>query len=226
MPYEPVIGLEVHAVEGSENGRLTMQKLKSFFLSLLFLIIFCAGGMVIGVGSGRVISYLSNEGFFTQWQLLDGSQKFEFGEDATSLSVWARGIDGKLYWWNFNCQTDTSCMKWVDANEIPEDIHAGLKQEMQKSGDCQSMHPSPQKLPGKVIECANGHSAFESSATTYYALLDDGTIWAWRHTSSMLADISISFIFAILGFVAGIITFIVFTINRATKNKKPSASTV
>ncbi|MFZ5858584.1 MAG: hypothetical protein ACOYZ6_17285 [Chloroflexota bacterium] len=189
-------------------------------------IIFCIIGIAAGIGGGYVVAYLSNEGFFTQWQLLDSSQKFEFVEDATSLSVWARGIDGKLYGWNFNCRTDASCMKWVDVNEIPEDIHTGLEKEMQKSGDCQSMHPSPRRLPGKVVECANGHSAFESSATTYYALLDDGTIWAWRHTSSMLADISISFIFAILGFVAGIIAFIVFTINRAMKNNKKPISPV
>lgn len=91
---------------------------------------------------------------------------------------------------------------------------------MVKSVSCQEndwkypRDPSPQ-----VVECAAVYiSGAEFGARIYYALLEDGSIKVWRHSSSMMADGLMYLSVMFIGLLLGIVIFIIFM--RHTGNKR------
>ena len=198
-----------------------MQTVKNLFLSLLFFIVFSVLGNAVGFGIGYIVTILNNEGLFISWKQLDSHLEFEKIADVTSQTVWARASDGKLYSWDSNCDRETKCNRWVETKGIPNIIYGGPEQPMIKNDSCQiRKFRFIGKLPGNLLECAQGSFlGFDSETTVYYALLDDGTIWTWRFSRSMIVDIFLTILFSFGGLVLGILVFFVFMIRRSGENK-------
>ena len=175
-----------------------MQQAKSFFLSLLLFIVFSVLGIAVGFSAGYSIVVLDNEGLFSSWKLLNGSLKFEQIIDATSQTVWAQTKDGKFYSWNFNC---LNCNQWVETQEVPTDLYDFGERSMIKDVTCETRgHKFFRKPPGNIVECARGWFAGpEFGTVAYYALLEDGEIWTWQHSSSMIFDIVVPIFFLLVG---------------------------
>lgn len=205
-----------------------MQQVKNFLLSLLFFIGISVLGIAVGFGVGYVVVVLNNEGLFTSWKQLDGDFRFETISDVTSQIVWANTSDGKLYLWDSNCYNDTnSCDQWVETEKIPEDLHNDGERPMVKGGSCEVRGFVFFRQPSGMVECAQGWFAGpEFGSVVYYALLDDGTIWTWHFSGSMIFDIVIPIFFAFGGLIVGIISFIFFIIRRSKKNINQSTEEV
>lgn len=226
MPYEPVIGLEVHAGEGSENGSLTMQKLKSFFLSILYFVVFCVLGLIVGVGIAYGFLILGGQGVFSSWELLKGDHQFEKIITADNQTVWAQASDGKVYSWNTNCYRE-NCDQWIQANEVPKNDSEYYSGETIDIGSSCGADDRVRNAPGEVVECARVVVKMADFGTTvYYALLDDGQIWMWQHTGSNIEFEIAPICGGGLGIMAGIVGFIFFMARRVTKSKQSTVSPV
>ena len=59
----------------------------------------------------------------------------------------------------------------------------------------------------------------ENQTNASFALLDNGKIWSWQFTSSMILDLIVPIRFALGGLILGITFFIIFTIQRKKKDK-------
>lgn len=195
-----------------------MERVKSILLTLLFFIVFSVLGIAVGFGVGHVVVILDNEGLFSSWKLLDGSLKFEQIIDATSQTVWAKTNDGKLYSWKFNC---LNCNRWIETQDVPTDLYDSGERSMIKDITCETdSYKFFRQPPGHLVECARGWFAGpEFGTVVYYALLEDGKIWTWQHTSSMVFDIIVPISFSFGGLILGIIAFMVFVIRRRMKNR-------
>jgi hypothetical protein len=186
-----------------------MQVLKKVFLAFLLFLGLCAFGIVVGYGAG----YGFNVGLFNSWQKLDSGIKFTHIEEADSQRIWARANDGKLYLWGFNCHIDPNCGKWMAATEIPEDIHADGEKPIQRTNNCQSESMSPPRLPRNVTECVQAWFVGpEFGKIVYYALVNDGKIWAWQNNSSGFFDEVIPIFCAMGGFFLSFIFGIIFIV--------------
>jgi hypothetical protein len=195
-----------------------MQKIKSFFLSLLFLVAFSILGTVIGFGVGNEIVLLNHEGLFTPWKRIDNSHKFKSIVDVTSNSIWAQTTDGIIYLRDSNCyQNPSNCNQWIKVTEMPENIHVLPEQPMIKDFSCPNGDfRLSRKPPGNLIECAQGTSIGEQSSFVYYALLDNEEIWAWKHNISWGSDIVTIMRYSFGGFIVGVITFM---FHQTRKNR-------
>jgi hypothetical protein len=194
--------------------------MKNFFLSFLFFIVFSVLGIAVGFGIGHLVTALNNEGLFTSWKQLDSSPKFKQIEDVSSEMVWAKAEDGKLYSWKFYCSRDPSCQQWVEVKELSNDTNYAYGQLIKKSDSCQNQSfRFYTKPPGNTIDCLQVEFAgIETGTSVHFALLDDGTMWAWQFTGTMIVDIFLTIWFSIGGLILGIIIFIVFMIRQARKN--------
>jgi len=203
-----------------------MTKVLNFFLSLFYFIAFCILGWFIGAGIGYGFLILDAQDTFSSWELLSGNHQFEKIVSADSQTVWAQASDGKVYSWNTNCYLE-NCNQWVEAKEIPEnDFEYDTGETLEISNSC-NIGDRVQKTPGQVIECA--HFVFSGAGfgtSVYYALLDDGQIWAWEHTNSSIGFEVVPLFFGFLGTITGIIGFIIFMIRRAMKNKETPTSPI
>jgi hypothetical protein len=203
-----------------------MQKLKKFFLSLFFFVIFCVLGLIVGVGGGYGVLILGGQGAFSSWELLKGDHQFEKIITADNQTVWVQASDGKVYSWNTNCYRE-NCNQWVEVKEIPKNDSEYSSGTTIDIGSSCGTDDRVQNAPGKVVECAKViESMADFGMTVYYALLDDDQIWMWKHSGSNIEFELIPLCGGFLGIVAGIIGFIVFLIRRATKGKETPTSPV
>ena len=203
-----------------------MQKLKSFFLSLLYFVVLCIFGLIVGIGIAYGFLTFGAQGAFSSWELLSGNHQFEKIITADPQTVWAQASDGKVYSWNANCYRE-NCDQWVEAKEIPENsFEYATGESIEISNSCNT-DDRARKTPGRVIECA--HVAFAGAGygiEVYYALIDDGTIWMWKYSGSSIGIELTLICGCFFGINAGIFGFVVFMLRRATKSKRTSASPV
>lgn len=193
--------------------------------NLLLLFFLSVGGIFGGYIIGGYIVDLHTSGKFTSWELLDGPYKFEEIVDANSSTVWAKTADGKLYLWN--CQSQDEC-KWVEVENVPDNTHEndqGVGEQPLNKGDtCPSdISFSPSKEPpGKIVECALGwYWSIDAGFGGYFALLEDGTIWSWRHTYDVFnATMFFIPLSACGGLIISIVIFIVIMIIVARNSRK------
>ncbi|HSG45628.1 MAG TPA: hypothetical protein VLA72_20995 [Anaerolineales bacterium] len=131
-----------------------MEKLKSFFISLLLFIGFSAIGITVGYFIGTAYADLKGEGKFSNWRKLDDDLKFVEIVDATSQTVWAKTFDGAIFSWDTNCAREPNCNQWVQANEVPGDVQKYGGQSMERGSVCP---PTNLKYysdpPGNTVEC-------------------------------------------------------------------------
>jgi hypothetical protein len=196
-----------------------MQQAKTLLLSLLFFIGFSILGIAVGFGIGSIGVALNNEGLFTSWKQLDGSQKIEHIVDISFQRIWAQTSDDKLYSLKFYCNRDPDCNRWIEARDIPENTNFAYELPVKKSDLCRI--PSFQffrEVPGNPIECAQiEFYGMENQTNASFALLDDGKIWSWKFTSSMIVDLLVPLRFSLGGLILGITFFIIFMIQLKKK---------
>lgn len=206
---------EGHKVKtDTENKEQHVQKLKSFLVSFLLLIVFSMVGIAIGYFAGATYADFKGEGKFSHWEELGGTLKFEQIVDATSQIIWAKTADGTLYSLATNCARGTNCYEWIEAKEVPADIHGYGGQSMERGSSCP---PSQLKYfsnpPGNLVECVRAITYgmdIMPGTTVYYALLEDGKIWAWTYSYSMMDDLIYSVLCTCPGLILGIVAFIFF----------------
>jgi hypothetical protein len=122
------------------------------------------------------------------WSTLGSPAKMPVAfEDAGLDLVYVRGQDGSL----FECdhtvdlEAGTCWRKVKQAREIEHAVSLGMTYHGTK--------PAP---PGPVVESLDlvGHRYRESSTYVSFALLEDGTIWVWKHYANPVS----SFLFPLL----------------------------
>lgn len=199
-----------------------MQRNNTFLSSCLTFIAFSISGIALGFFTGIIAAGISYTSALASWELLDSSVEFSQIIDVTSQTVWTQSVDEQLYSWNFICYGGIQCKQWVETSEVPDNIHYAGEQPMEKSAiSCQAMSSGIIKEPpGKLVECAHGsYSGPEYGQSAYYALLDDGEIWALQTHSSLIEATVLPIIYSIGGFVLSIIVLILFVIIRKRKDK-------
>jgi hypothetical protein len=201
-----------------------VQTLKEFSASCFFLLLFSVLGVVLGYGIAKILSDPFEEGVFAVWRPLNSRYTFTQILDANSTRIWARAEDGKIYTRMTYCIPGSNCGAWTETPAVKNDFDpSGWELRMVKSASCQEndwkypRDPSPQ-----VVECAAVYiSGAEFGARIYYALLEDGSIKVWKHSSSMMQDGLLYLFVMFIGLLLGIVTFTVFM--RYTGNKKSLA---
>ncbi|HXD10923.1 MAG TPA: hypothetical protein VN653_12740 [Anaerolineales bacterium] len=195
-----------------------MQKTNSLAQSILTFILFSVSGIGLGYLTGLLAASIANDSSFSSWISLESSTKFKSIVDVTSKTIWAQSEDGKLYAWNFICYGNIPCKQWAETLEVPSDAHDFGERPMEKSTSCQTGSVDTIKQPpGNLIECARGrYSGPEYGESVYYALLEDGSLWALNTSSSLIVFYVLPIYFSIGGLVLSII---VFMIQRQRNNK-------
>lgn len=187
-------------------------------------------GAIVGFILGNYFLDLQTSGAFVSWKLLDGQYNFTEIVDANSSMVWAKTSEGKLYSWD--CQYH-ECT-WTEVKNVPADAHETYdgrgEQPLIKSNTCptdESFSPS-KKTPGKIAECALGrYWGIDTGYVSFYALLEDGTIWSWKHLNDVFNATMFIIPFSVLDgiLVGSTIFFIIILItNRHSKNNKVAGS--
>lgn len=204
---------------------IKMQKYGNFLVSLLIFLGFSAIGIAIGYSIGTKQADRHREGASAYWTAILASVRFEKIIDATSDALWAQSIDGKLYSYMHRCGSQPECEKWIEIKEMPADIHQYYNKP-QISPSC----PPPNlkyftEPPRNVIECARvkgtGMDVFVPATTTYFALLDTGSIWIWEFNYSPIDDVATIFLYTALGFIVAVIMFVYFNKYLAMRKKRP-----
>lgn len=202
-----------------------MQKLKNILLSIFFFFVFCILGIIGGIGVGYGILILDANGMFSSWEPLNGNLQIEKIVGANSHEVWVRATDQKVYSWNTNCYRE-NCNQWIEAEEAPEDSY-GSMDTLEIGASCKTDYFFAKEPRGNIIECARVEERFSDLwGNTYYALLDNGKLLMWKHSSNSIVFEVMPFVSAPWGLVAGVLAFLFFTVRRSRKNKNRSTSTV
>jgi hypothetical protein len=81
----------------------------------------------------------------------------------------------------------------------------------------------PRDPQGKVVECAFTIEYFgvETKSIVYRALLDDGTIWAWKSSGPWYVGLGMFIMLAspVVGLLLGLFSFRVFEKRQKNRNK-------
>ena len=162
---------------------------KSFgFYSFIFIIVIISpllgsylGGVYVDREYKQKIMDEQNE----PWKQIPSSYFFTKIVDANTYSIWAETADHKLYYFfDRKCIDEMKCKEWIKTESVPENAHdsgGGGELPMRKGTTCPGLLEHYQKIPPeRVIECAIGPYQTVVSFGTYYALLEDGTIWYWE----------------------------------------------
>jgi len=189
-----------------------MQNLKTSLLSSLGFIVFSILGIAVSVGVGLFIVILNDGGAFNSWKLLDSQYRFRKIVDANSNTVWAENKDGQLFYYKDIKQAycdNNDCNKWTETKGVSEDAHYGGERPLEKNVACHFDNLMFLRNPPDIIvECARGwYAGPEFGTVTYYALLNDGTIWKWEHHGDKLLYIAMFLCLLPTGFILGIYGF-------------------
>ncbi len=169
--------------------------------------VFAILGIALAVGFGFLIVVLNDGGAFNSWKLLDSQYKFNEIVDANSYTVWATNTEGKLlYYINRIYCDENDCNQWIETKNVADDAHYGGERPVEKDASCQfDSLMFLRKPPGTVTECARGwYAGPEFGTVTYYALLNDGTIWKWEHHGDRLLYLAMFLCLIPTGFGLGI----------------------
>jgi hypothetical protein len=206
-----------------------MQKAKNFLLSILPFIVFTFLGIAFSIAVGFLIVVLNDGGAFNSWKLLDDSLRFYRIVDANSRTVWAKNKDDKLFYYKDIKQAycdNNDCNKWIETKDVSGDAHYRFEHPVEKDTSC---HFDDlmflRKPPGTIIECARGwYAGPEFGTVSYYALLNDGTIWKWEHNGDNLLYTVMFLCLIPAGLILGIYGLTVFRV-QSKKNKAQHVTT-
>jgi hypothetical protein len=158
---------------------------------LAFLIVGLVVGMIISPSLVRQM----RDGVFTRWEPLGMPPEpitrllgYEFGDRARIL-VRVETISGALY----QCCSRQN----TDWNEVtPSDL---------VYADACSKLPSQAAVPPReVLSCVESRAFEGATDRTQFALLDDGSIWVWRHRVEFLPELPIICWSGTIGLLLGI----------------------
>ena len=148
----------------------------------------CIGGLV-GLMVGFIIFSFAQEGYFAKWELLghpDGtiSNLLSYHWGSTYITT----SDGKSYWIDLrNCQRKME--PCFESMAIPADIKFPPTSTM-----CSSFFSRMRQPPYPIIQCASSRDPiggnFDDEISI--ALLADGNIWVWEHTSGSMSQDTIT----------------------------------
>jgi len=150
--------------------------------------ILIVSGAILGVFAGIIVNGIYSTGMISTWELIESPFKFSNIVSADTITIWAKSTEGTIYKWDLvECFEENDCA-WKENEEIPfrRDNFEG---SFSKFGNtCQfDEYITPRNEPGSVIQCALTYmDGYDLSQATYYALLDDGTIWFWMHSRGSL----------------------------------------
>ena len=152
---------------------------KPWLLATAITFLLLVGLPILGFGIGLISLIIRENVAVGRWQPLGSPPEppVEF-VDAGLYRVYVRGQDGSL----FECAhmdepiKQDECWKSVEQPESP-----GYR--VQYGYDYGSKTPSP---PGPVVETfgLKGYPYRENSTYARYILLEDGSVWVWKHHSS------------------------------------------
>jgi hypothetical protein len=149
-------------------------------------------GTLIGLVIGIALWILNQDARFTPWRLINSPVKFEHITDASTESIFAETVDNKIYHKDLNSETD--CSQWTEKTCPP--IYLYNPSMTREKGTCLIQGIKYPKNPSdNVIECvrATDNTGDGIYIITYYALLDDGSIWVWENDSFRTALLPIMF---------------------------------
>jgi len=212
---------------------MTPQKIKNFLVVALLLLILPGLGFAIG----RSFTYLKREGYGKSWKKLDSQTKFVEIVEANTKNVWAQTSDGKLYYFTFRCFGESGCNQWIETQAIPPTgIHHGAESPIERGNPCPyaSGFKYLENPPGNIVDCVRAFSLgmdIVPGWIVYYALVDDGTIWVWSYSDSMLDSPFYSFSGLCFGIFLGIAVIIILfrfrkkrrSIGNNNRNKESNA---
>lgn len=188
---------------------------KSTINVLLLLIILESPvlGFAIGLVFGSTADQRRMDAQYNEpWKQADGTHVFVEIVEASSVKVWARTADDRLYLytWSYPCYDGDACLNWVEAEEVPDDIHAQGHGEMPivKAETCPAFGQFTKEPPKNVAECVLAPYRSVVAWGTYYVLLNDGTIWFWQtpipNDSPALTAMYYSFVGVVLGAIVSL----------------------
>jgi hypothetical protein len=184
--------------------------MRNYLLAIVYLGFFSIAGSVIGFSVGNNIHHRSSSGEFTSWKILDSTLKFEHIIDANTSMVWAQAANGKKYSWESNCQPQSKCNEWTEADKIPDDSHKNGGFMINKSNICPTSPSPPRDVPEETVECALGWTQSVNGAGGYYVLLSNGSVWYWKAPTGSDTISAIVLISTLIGFIIGVVAGIVF----------------
>ena len=190
-----------------------MRKIKDIYPTLLIMI----GFIILGVATGILFGYgfvvFDEAGAFGggSWKQLKSPLQFEHISSATTLTIWARTEENKLYKQRY-CLGDSNCNQWIETKEVVVDPLEENDLEIINNYTCT---PHGVKYPpdprGRVLECAlaTRYWSLETRDIVYYALLDDGTIWVWSSSGPWYVGLGvfIMLVSPIIGLVLGLLMY-------------------
>jgi hypothetical protein len=182
--------------------------------------IYCLLGVLIGFAVGYGISVLNNDGFFTSWHRLTSGVRFKEITDISSEALWAQATDGTLYSWEFDCFQTPDCNVWTKSKSLPAESPAAGRL-VRKSDSC--LFPEfrlMRKPPSNHLACEQVQILGPEFGDTYYfVLLEDGSIWLWDFSSSLIVDIHLQLLCPSVGLVIAIIVFVLVMIRGTTEQE-------
>lgn len=191
-----------------ENASLI--KVGSVLFKVIALIVLSIAGVwIAGIITGQWFR-LEVSGAFVKWKMLDGPQKFQKIVNVQDFELRAQAENGKVY---------SYTTEWKEWQPDPNHVDRGFNDI---STDCEDLYwfhaASPRYPPqgaGTPVQCGVVNTHHPTAGTVdeaYYVLLDDGSIWMWRHTRDPQQEIITFFGGLLIGLIAGIITW--FLIQR------------
>lgn len=184
----------------------TIKEIISQSLSVLGLVFL---GILVGWGLGYITLSLHGEGLFSTWKLLSSEKQFERINDAGSQWVWATVESGQNYILDSNCNREAGCNTWSPMEAIPENLLHPGDTILERRTSCDNF-PNGffflRNPPSEVIECSRVlHAGPEFGSVTYYALVEDGSIWRWEFNSSIIIRFVVYIFFILIGVFLGFI---------------------
>lgn len=183
----------------------------------LFLFLLTISSPVLGHFLGRMIGNSMDERRHLSqlnkpWKKIEGSYNFVEIIDANPETLWAKTAEGKLYYLEFNCSESGECVQWVETKDIPSDIHnygpESAERPLERGKTCPSTGGPYPKPSQKVVECVLNAYMTVVYIGTYYALMDDGTIWYWNVPAGN-DSIDAADVYGLLGLVLGFVVSII-----------------
>jgi ABC-type phosphate/phosphonate transport system permease subunit len=173
---------------------------------------------LIGLVIGIALANLDQDGRFTSWRLINSFVKFRHISNATTGSIQAESTDNKIYS-HTNATSTEDCGGWSEKT-CPMNTLLNEKITIEKGTCVIEGNKYPKNPAGKVVECVRttGDTGDGIYVITYYALLDDGSIWIWKY-DNFRALIRFPIVATFYGLLMGIFLSIFFYFLEKRNNR-------
>lgn len=185
---------------------ITFGKVGNVLFKLLTLVIFAAAGVWVAALVMSQWYRLEVSGTFVKWKSLDGPQNFQKIVHVHDFDLRAQADDGKIY---------SYTTEWKEWQPDPGYVDAGSNDIR---SDCEAVYSFhgmisryPSQASGAPTQCGvyeRRHPVAGSVDMAYYVLLDNGTIWMWRHTRDVQGEFVIFLAGLFIGLIVGIIVWL------------------